>query len=349
MRQLIRKPVSLACAVSLLALAALACGGTATAVPTPDAQATVGAAIAATGTAQAGLQETIDAAVAGTQAVGEATRAAVSTPTPAAEYVEMTEEELAALIDQAVVDAAAATEASADAAAQASADGTVTQEEADEIEAYVLDAEEAVALAEELIYAYYALYGELAAETIDLLVGLDEELSALGYELAALVAVLEEIDSALQAGLALSEEVLGELEAAAQAASGIAAQIQAQKEAWIEGLPADIEGRVAAALAVEPNEVAGDRKVAILSAFQYVDAVRGSLADDKVSPSELADIAQLGANASAGLSAHGGPQLQGLAGSIDGITGQIAGGQMPQAKANVGALESALGTRPPRP
>lgn len=31
------------------------------------------------------------------------------------------------------------------------------------------------------------------------------------------------------------------------------------------------------------------------------------------------------------------------------ITGQIARGQMPQAKANVGNLEASLGTRPSRP
>jgi hypothetical protein len=74
-----------------------------------------------------------------------------------------------------------------------------------------------------------------------------------------------------------------------------------------------------------------------------------ALDDDRISQTELADIAQLGANASAGLNAHGGPQLQRLAGSINDITGQIARGQMPQARANVGNLEASLGTRSSRP
>jgi len=44
------------------------------------------------------------------------------------------------------------------------------------------------------------------------------------------------------------------------------------------------------------------------------------LADGKVSPAELTQIAQSGANAGASIRAQGGPQLQNLAGSIDGIT-----------------------------
>ncbi|MEA3396073.1 MAG: hypothetical protein U9R05_01245 [Chloroflexota bacterium] len=56
--------------------------------------------------------------------------------------------------------------------------------------------------------------------------------------------------------------------------------------------------------------------------------------------------AQLGANASAGLNAHGGPQLRQFSGSINDITGQLARGQMPH---NLGNLERALGSRPSRP
>ena len=42
------------------------------------------------------------------------------------------------------------------------------------------------------------------------------------------------------------------------------------------------------------------------------------------------------------------PQLNQLSGSINGIPEQIARGQVPQAQANPGNLESALGTRPSR-
>jgi hypothetical protein len=68
--------------------------------------------------------------------------------------------------------------------------------------------------------------------------------------------------------------------------------------------------------------------------------------DQKISPQELAAIAQLGANAAAGLQNNGGPKLQGLSANINDITGQLARGQVPQAAAGLGALEGALGKRP---
>jgi len=327
---------------SLLVITGLACGGTATPAATPDTQATVDTAVAATGTAQANAQATIDSAV-------QATSAAIPTPTPSTEYVEMTEEELAELINEAVVEATTATEEAATATTEATADDTVTQEEVQTVEVYVMDVEEAIAYAEELIYAYYALYGELATETIVLLQAIEEDLDALAEEAAAIDVALQEIYTVLDQGLALAEETITQLETAAQAAATQAEEIQERNQAWAESLQAEIESRVDTVMAIQPSSIASDRKGAVLSAFEYIDAVREGLADDKVSQVELANIAQLGANASASLSAHGGPQLQRLPSSINSITGQIASGQMPQAKANLGALESALGTRPPRP
>ena len=74
-----------------------------------------------------------------------------------------------------------------------------------------------------------------------------------------------------------------------------------------------------------------------------------SLADNTISSAELANIAQLGANASASLNAQGGPQLQQLSGSINDITAQLARGQAPQAQANLGNLEASLGSLPSKP
>ncbi len=340
----------LAIAVTLLVIAAIACGGAASPVTTPDTQATVDAAIAATGTAQAGTQATIDAAVEATGVAAEATAAPSSTPT--VEYVtmtEMTEEELAALIDQAVTDAAVATQECATATTEATADDTITSEEVATVEIYVTGAEEAIAYAEELILAYYDLYGELAVETIALLQATEEDLAALASETAAINATLQEVAATLDQGVALAEETIAQLETAAQAIGDKAAEVQYRNQTWIQDLQAELEDRAATALTIQPSNIAADRKGAILSAFDYVDAVRDSLADNKISSTELNNIAQLGANASASLNAHGGPQLQQLSGSINDITGQIARGQMPQAKANLGNLERALGARPSRP
>lgn len=350
-------------AASLTVVTTLACGAATTAVApstqvsvatTPSAeatsntQATIDAAVAATGTAQAGLQATVDTIVQATMAAAQATATAAPTSTPAAEYVNMTEEELAALIEQSVAEATAATQESADATVEAAADGTVTPEEVDELEAYLAETEELIAYTEELIDAYYGLYGELDTETLEL-IAIEDDLTLLAEEAAAIEAALIAVDMTLKQGLVLAEETITELEAAAQACAVQAAAIQAQAQSWQQALQSELETRVANALAVQPNAVAPNRAGAILSAFDYVDAVRIALEDNSLSLTELEVIAQLGANASAGLQAHGGPQLQQLAGSINDITAQLASGQVPQARVNLGNLEATLGTRPSRP
>jgi len=119
------------------------------------------------------MQATIDASV-------KATIATMPTPTIPASVSTMSEEELAVLIDQAVVEAASTTQQCSAAATQAAADDTLTQEEVDSVQAYVVDAEQAIAYAEALIAAYYGTYGELAAETLTLLQAIEQDLSRAG-------------------------------------------------------------------------------------------------------------------------------------------------------------------------
>lgn len=330
-----------------LSFLATACGNNPLA--TPDTQSTIDAAIAGTATALANIQATIDAAV---QATATA-QAALVTPTPpvtpVVEYVTLTEEELAALVDQAVADAATATQASSEATTQATADDTVTQEEVTTIEVQVAGAEEAIAYAEELLNAYYGLYGDLATETLYLLQEIEDDLALMAESTAALAAALVDINSTLAEGVALAEETINELEAAAQAAGAKAAEVQAQKAAWKWQLQQEWEHRAAQALNMQPNAVAEDRASAVQSAFSYLDTVQDALANEKISPDELAQIAQLGANASAGLNAHGGPQLQQLSGNINQITEQLARGQITHAREGLGTLQNGLGNRPSMP
>jgi hypothetical protein len=399
--------------IGLVVTATVACGGRGAPAATPDTQATVKAAIAATSTAHAGTQATIDAAVqattaaqtgaqvtagaaaqgtseaqAGVQATTDAavqattaaqasaqatadaavqatvvaqtnvqatvdavqaTVAAAPTPTPSAEYVTMTEEELAALIDQAVAEATAATQASSAATTEATADDAVTQEEVITVAVSLAEAEEAIAYAEELISAYYDLYGELATETLATLQAIEEDLAVMAENTAAINASLQEINTTLEQGLALAEETIAQLEAAAQIANDKAMEAQMQTQSLVQNLQIELENLAATALSVQPNNVATDRQAAIQSALDYLGAVGQSLADNKISTAELANIAQLGANASASLSAQGIPQFQQLSGSINDITAQLARGQAPQAQANLGNLEASLGSLPSKP
>ncbi len=326
--------------IAIWAIAALAaCSRTKSAAsPTPDVQATINAALAATSTAQA----TIDASV-------KATVAAMPTPTVPASVSTMSEEELAALIDQAVVEAVSTTQQCSTATTQATADDTLTQEEVDSVQVYVVDAEQAIAYAEALLTAYYGTYGELAAETLAILQAIEQDLAALAETTAAINAGLQEIEQLLAQGMALTEDSIAKLETAAQNAGAKAAQLQTQSQGWVKSLQAEVNTRAANALAVQPNQLAADRQSALQSAFEYLDASRKVMADNKISPGELAEIAQLGANAAANLNAQGGPQLQKLSGSINQLTDQMARGQLARAQAGLGNLEAALGARPSRP
>jgi len=311
-------------------------------VPIVDTQATVDMAVAATSQAQSNLQATVDAAVA-------ATRAAEPSPTPVPETVAMSEEELAALIDEAVTEATAATQECSDAATQVAADETVTQDEVVVVEVYLMDAEAAIAYAEEIIYLYYDLYGELALETIELLYAIEQDLSTMAEATVAIADSMEEINDTLQQGLILAEETIAQLETAAQNAAAIAAEMQNKPDAWVMELENELESRAAAALAVQPQEVANNRVAALQDTVDYFTAARSALADGALLSEEVTNLAQLGATAAAGLQTQGGPQLENLAGNINQITAQLAAGNMGEAMVALGSFEAKLNAIPGLP
>ncbi|MCI0521887.1 MAG: hypothetical protein L0Z70_16705, partial [Chloroflexi bacterium] len=338
----------------ILIILAAACGRPAAVSPIPvqptvDTQATVNAAIAATGAAQANataaaanVQATIDAAVAAT--------AAAQPPTPTAgptvEYVEMTEEELEALINQAVNEAVAESTAAGAAATQASADNTVTQEEVDTVEVVVTGAEEAIAYANELVEAYYALYGELAVESVQTLLEIEQELEAMAESMAVVAQALVEIETALAQGQAVAQAAIDQLTNAAQQVNNLHQAVNKLQE-WLNKTPRDRDNRANQTLAIGPDANAPtDLRSTLAAAFGFVDEIRAALGDNKLSRDELNRIAQLGANASAGLNAHGGPQLQGLSGRVNEIVGQLARGQVSRARKGLGDFENLLGARP---
>ena len=256
---------------------------------------------------------------------------------------------MAALSDLCVTEAVAAMETASAATADAVADSTLTAEEAEVMELYVMAAEEAIVIAEELINAYYGLYADLAYETLYLLEDIEDDLATMA-EYAVLVAtILEENSETIEEGLALAEETITQLQDTAQLAYTVSSEAHAQSQEWRTNLSSELDSRAANALAVPPNQVATDRLEALVSGFQYVDGTRGALGDHRITQSELANIAQLGANASASMEAHGGPQLQQRSGSIDDITQKIARGQWSQARTGLGDLEKSLGSRPKMP
>ncbi|RJP47834.1 MAG: hypothetical protein C4583_15900 [Anaerolineaceae bacterium] len=310
--------------------------------------------------------DAINTAVVGTQqaqALGQATvnaavltsMPATPTPGPTVEYVTMTEEELAALIDEAVTEAVAATEATTTAVTTTTYDDAVTTEEVAYIYEYYYYADYYVEYAEELLAQYYALYGELAYEMITEMTAIQAELSQMNSTLSSIDQSLQEISVTLAQGLALAEESIAQLEAAAQQAQTNAQALKNQAQDMMAVLQTDQQNRMDQLAQIQPNNIPTDRLSALQSGFAFIDAAQAALGDNKLSRDELLNIAQLGANAQAGFANFGGRggagpgadlDLSQFSGKFGEITTQFARGQVPQGRANLDGFERSLGTRP---
>jgi hypothetical protein len=317
--------------LGFLILVSLVCGQSAPATAPTEAAPIEASAMPPT----ADVQATVDIQV-------EATVSTMVTATMAAaeaQVAELEEEPLADEIDSAANQVADSTEQAAAAAEQAAADGTITAEETEQIVYYVADAEAAIAYTEYLIETYYGDYAGLAEETLELLVAIEDDL-------AATTAALDELLALAEQGAETASDVMQQIEDAAQQASQLAQQIGQQSGDWRAQVQENLQQRADQALAVQPNQIPGNLQETLQSVRAYVDAVREALDDNILSSVELGNIAQLGANASAGLQAHGGPNLQGAAGQINQLTGQIARGQFGQARQGLGDLERQLPSLP---
>jgi hypothetical protein len=347
--------------VCILVLATMACQNSS--AQQPNTQATIDAAVQATANAQFVAQATLDAAAQATSLAQQTqveptpTNTPVVPPTAAAaeqqteeptadtatsEYATLTEEELVALIEQTAAAAAESAAQYSTAATSATADETVTAEEVQTIEVYVSGAEEALETAEELIGVYYDLYGDVAAETLAAVEEINTSLAVIADSTASMSQSLAEINSSLEQGLALAEETITQVETAAQTAGAQAQQTQQQAQTLATTYQAQVEAIVNEAMATQPNQVASDPQAALQSALEFVTTAQQASADGAISPAELATIAQLGANASAGLNAQSIPQLQQLSGSVNSITEQLARGDVAQAQAGLNQLGGSL-------
>jgi DNA repair exonuclease SbcCD ATPase subunit len=293
------------------------------------------------------VQTAIAATAAFNAAVDQAVQATITalpptpTPQPQPDVYELSEEELAALIDEAVNEAVAASEETYAATSESTADGTVSEDELYDAIYYLYDAEAAIAYAEELIYAYYDLYGEYISEALDLLYLIEEDLSNMASD-------MEEIASLLEQGAEAATAAIEQLNAAADQAIAHLEEIQSQAEGWVEKVQSSLQGREQEFLNLAPNDIAGNRNDAIHQVYTYLDAVKSAMGDKKIGRDEMQNIAQLGANAQASIQAQGGPGLQNLLGSISGLTSQLAKGQWPQARGGLGGFEASLPARPRR-
>jgi len=297
-----------------------------------------------------GSSPTPTAAPTGTPAASPTPRIeSTAAATPSVDYEAYTEEALSQAVDRAADEASAEVETAADAITQAAADRVVTQDEAAALSALVGAAQAAVDEAFVVLDAYTSMYGDLAEETSAALTSIENDLNELAVGLESMAQSMASIDQTMQQGLALAEDVVSQLESAAQDVSTWLVDLEAQTTAWLAALPIEQAKRAEHALATAPTETVDDRVGAIRLTFAYLDTVKVALADGRVLKVELEAIAEVGASAAAGLKAHGGSELQGLADRIDALTAQFARGELPQARIELDGLERALPTRPGPP
>ena len=324
------KPIILLVMISLLA----ACG-----LPTSsdNMDVKVQTAIAQTAQAEATFQVAVDQAVEAT-VIG---MPPTPTPQPTVEPYTLTEEELADLIDASCEEAATAYEEASTATTQATSDGAYTDEEIYDTIYYVYDAEAAIAYAEELLYLYYDLYGIYASETLELLYAVEDDLN----ELAA---VMTEVEGILSQGAETASAAAEQLNATLENAQTKADEVRSKAREYKDNLPAVLEERESRFANLPPTEVASDRDGVVLQVYAYLDSVKAAFADRKVSPDEMGQIAQLAANAKAGINQSSGPLLKKFEGNIDGITRNVSRGDWPSAQRDIGSFEASLPSRPRR-
>jgi hypothetical protein len=324
------RPLILLTLASLLA----ACGLPAN----PDnLDAQVQTAIAQTAQAEAAFQSAVEQAV-------EATVIAMPptpTPQPTVDPYTLTEEELAALINASSEEAAAASAETSTAITQAASDGVYTEEEVYDTIYYVYDAEAAIAYTEELICLYYDLYGEYASEALDLLFAVEEDLN----EIAT---VMTEIEAILSQGAETATAAIEQINTTLETVQTKAGEMQAKAQEFKDKLPATLQERENKFANLAPTETAGDRDGALLQVYTYLGSVKSAFADRKISPDEMGKIAQLAANAKAGINQAGGPLLKNFVGNIDGITRNLSRGNWPTAQRDLGGFEASLPSRPAR-
>ena len=324
------KPILLLIIVSMLA----ACGMQSN---SDNLDAQVQTAIAQTAQAEATFQAAVDQAVQSTVIAMPPT----PTPQPTVDPYTLTEEELAALIDASCEEAVAASTEASTATSQATSDGVYTKEEVYDTIYYIYDAEAAIAYTEELLNLYYDLYGAYANETLELLYAVEDDLN----ELAA---VMTEVEAILSQGTETASAAIEQINAALATAQTKASEAQTKAQEYKDNLPAVLQERENRFANLAPTEVASDREGAILQVYTYLDSVKAAFADRKVSPDEMGQIAQLAANAKAGIDQSGGPLLQNFGGNIDGITRNLSRGDWPSAQRDLGSFEASLPSRPAR-
>jgi hypothetical protein len=347
-----RIKLSIQTCLFLILLSACSLGSKTT--PTPDIQATVNAAIKTSvpNVTQPNLQSTVDAAVQATSSANNSVQATVGVsiqqtagsittilptvtplpPTGNSYYTTLSEEQLTAIIDQAVAEAQKSSQQTSTATTQATSNGTVSDGEIQTVQMYVTATGQAVQNAEQLIAEYQQLYGDYASEYLDVLTQMEADLNSISQSMAQITKILDQ-------GSQAATQAISQLNEAVQTMNDKASELQSKAQGTQQKFQSEMAHRTDELKNLKPKQVAGDKAGAIQQTFTFLDALKGGLSGGKIGKQQSMQIAQLGVDASASLKAQGGPQLQHFSGNVDKLNAQMIQGQYPQAKKDLNTFE----------
>ena len=172
-----------------------------------------------------------------------------------------------------------------------------------------------------------------------------EDLEALAQYASTSIENLEELEEILSGGGEIAQERMEELLENSESLQEWAETVQSQSGSWEAAVAARVETLAADIANLQPDQIAANRFEALSFAQDYINEARSALADGVVSPDELLNLAQRGANASASLDQYGLGELGNLSANIQGLTGQLAAGQVENALNTLNGLESILPKR----
>jgi|GEM_PF-6629227 len=317
-----------------------------TQAPTADTQATIDAAVKATSDAQKAMQATIDVAVkatatqtaAGQQSEIEKSVQATISAQPTPEYGNISEEEMAKLIEDSVNKAMTDYATASQTVSQSTSDGTVTAEEAAASYEDAYAAYYAAIYAEEIIQAYYDYYGAYADEALDAIAALEDDLEVIADSMNEIAEIMEQ-------GAETATKAIDQINQAAGKAQAKASEIQSQTQELQDKVKTQVAKREEKILQMPATDVANNEVGAINQVNDFLDAFKTSLSDGKFSPEELQKIGQLSSNAVASLNKTGNPKLQQLTSPIQGLTKNAARGEWGQASRGVKDFERSAPAR----
>jgi hypothetical protein len=275
-------------------------------------------------------------AATGSSAAGQKTTEANPTPTPAVEYTDESETDLAALIVENADQLDAAVKSVIAAARNAVSAGELPKDVASDLLDLVQAVESLHSEFEQAIQVYVERFSALSPEAGSQIMQIEDEVKSALSSIAAL-------KFGFDSGGATDGDALDQFEAA-----WTTIELDPRISAWQETVLTQIERRETHYMNIQPQsgQVADNRVEAFVQAHDFVQAFQDALDDGIFTPEELAQISQIGANAEASLYNTGDRQLFGYAQAIIRLTRYAVRGEWSLASSGINDLRLSLPAKP---